>query len=176
VYPSKAEGRLPLSMHVAVPIFTSYYSHDTILRHREVWGIPQMQYFGMFITHYGGPGRRITPRQTSPPWRFPLWCCSGFYTYTISPSMREYPNTIASLISPTTSRVIPAQAGIHCAGMSAPPTRATYSITYEQARSVRFPPKAEARSSSGLHRLHTSSYWVSARSRLQQARTSQVMS
>ena len=61
MYPSKAEGRSSLSVHIAVPIFTSRDTHDTILRLREVSGIPQMQYFGMFITLYYGPARLDHP-------------------------------------------------------------------------------------------------------------------
>jgi hypothetical protein len=44
-----------------VPILTSSYTHDTILRLREASGIPQMQYFGMFITAMMAWRRQITP-------------------------------------------------------------------------------------------------------------------
>ena len=61
MFPSKAEGRLPLNMRVAVPIFTFRYTHDTILRLSEVSGIPQMQYFAIFITRYDGPAASDHP-------------------------------------------------------------------------------------------------------------------
>src|SRR5215203_4308998 len=50
VFPSKAEGRSPLSLRVAVRILTSRYTHDTILRLQVASGIPKMKYFGIFIT------------------------------------------------------------------------------------------------------------------------------
>jgi hypothetical protein len=105
---------------------------------------------------------QITPRQISPPWRFPPWCCSGFYSYTISPSMREYPNTIASHQSHHFSRH--SRASGNPVRQALRSSKRNRSDTYEQAWSVRFPPKAEARSSSGPQRLRTSLYWLFASS------------
>ena len=52
---------MPLSVCVAVPIQTSRYTQDTILYLREVSDIPQMQYFGMFITCCEGSAGLVHP-------------------------------------------------------------------------------------------------------------------
>jgi len=80
VFPSKAGGQFSLSVRVAVPILTSRYTYDTILHLREAFGIPQMQYFAIFITRYSGPERLD---QTSPSMMFTSSSWPGFLLWVV---------------------------------------------------------------------------------------------